>query len=193
MKNHLISFRRRAVAGFLVCLCCAAASGCGGGMRYEKFTAKDPDLGISVDHIAGWLVLETKGSKKSYSDVNFTTPANARALMSVTSLPLKKGSETPPAYADELLSKRKRLPHFNLDSRKDLQVAGKPGIELTMSYDKPADIYSTKDELIAVREKLAIFSDGTKLYVVKYTNINSDFASYDKGYEHMLSTLKLLH
>ena len=173
-------------------------SGCSENVKYEKYSSKDPALGITVDYISGWKAAEQTGAYGSFTQTVFYEPSIAnkplKAMMVVTVEPsdkIKISSPTLEKVELDLVGRRMKFKDSKVMSKTGFDICGEKGIDIKMSYRALDNIESIKGKLMPVAEHVIMFKKGEKFYTLRYENLSSEFDKYDKAFYHCARSLKL--
>lgn len=168
-----------------------------GGLKYEKYSSKDPELGITMDYISGWRYNEHRGSFDSYAHVLFYESERKgkdfKAGIAVTAEKSSKVKFKPltiEAMADDLLNKTMKFEDAKVLSRSKIRLLKEDAIEIRLAYRTLDKIYSVDAKLIPVKERIVIFKSGDKFYTLRYENTEEEFSRFDKAFTHCIKTLR---
>lgn len=171
--------------------------GLAGGLKYEKYSSKDPELGITMDYISGWRHSEHRGSFDSYAHVLFYEPKREgkdyKAGMAVTAQKESKVEFRPltiETAADDLLKKRMQFKEAKLLSRSKTKLLGEAAVDIRLAYRKLDKLYSVDAKLIPVKERVVIFKRGNKFYTLRYDNTEEEFKKLDSAFTHCIKSLR---
>ncbi|MBM3251363.1 MAG: hypothetical protein FJZ11_01090 [Candidatus Omnitrophica bacterium] len=173
-------------------------SGCFSQFKYEKYSSKDPSLGINIKYIAGWKFHEQKGAYGSFAQVVFHEPdrkdKTIKASMSVTVEDSSKVKFSPTdlkGMEEDLLGKRMKLPEARVVSSARKNFLGVAAKDIGLTYRAPDKVYSLDAKLVPLQERIIIFKKDDKFYTVKYQNTPEDFAKFNQAFNHITKTLKI--
>lgn len=170
--------------------------GCSQKLKYENFSRQDAELNLSLDYPAGWLAKEHRGS--NYLQVIFAEPKRQDKIFKAAIIVTIK--EEPPAMtleavAGDLLQKRRQFKESKLlgKSKKRLPNLNTEVVELLLSYRTLERLYQYKKDakIIPLKERIALFKEGAKIYTVTYLNTREEFNRFNPAFTHSLKTLKI--
>lgn len=168
------------------------------GVKFEKYTGRDPLLNISMDYISGWQYNETRGSYNSYAQVMFFPfekgRESPRAIMAVTVKDSSKAEFTPrtiDAVIDDLLAKRMQFKDAEVLSKSKTKLLNTEAAVIELSYLAPENLLNVNSGLIPVKEKVVIFKKEKYFYFLRYQNSAEDFNQFNKAFIRILRSLKL--
>lgn len=174
-------------------------SGCSGTIKYEKYSGRDPLLGITIDYVSGWAAAEQTGAYGSFAQAVFYEPKienkPLKAMMVVTVERVDKVKLASPTLEKmelDLVGRRMKFDDSKVVSKAGFSVLGEEGVDIKMSYRAlDNNIDSMKAKLVPVTERVVMFKKADKFYTVRYENISSDFDKYDRAFYHCAKSLKL--
>lgn len=168
-----------------------------GGLRYDRYSSKDPELNIKMDYISGWSYSESRGSYGSYAQVQFIEPRrkdkNLSASMVVTvkrSSKIKFQPQTIKGMEDNLLEKRLQFENAKVVSKSKTKLLGIEAIDIELAYKTLDKDDSIDAKLIPVRERIVIFKRGDRFYTLRYNNTEEEFKKFDRAFTHCIKTLR---
>ncbi len=166
-------------------------AGCAGKIEYTKYTAKDPELRLSVDVVQGWDAREYRGSHDSFAEVVFLEPARKdkprRALLAIQAQPAAGRSAR--QFLDALIAKSRAMPGWKLGATGKRTVAGAPAVTAELSYLGPTTPNTISLNLKPMRENVAVLVQGNTLYLVRYENMAVAFDRFAPAFQRALDSL----
>ena len=180
-------------------MCMLICSSCGKlGFKYEKYSSKDPDLGIAMDYLSGWHFAEQRGSYGSFNQVVFYDAGDKnkgyRGSMVVTvknSSKIDLSSPTVEAAVEDLLGKRMKFKDAQVLSRTPMTFLNTKATNILISYKTLDNFESLDAKLIPIKERVIIFKKNDKFYIIRYENRIEQFDKFSKAFSHIIKTLKL--
>ena len=137
------------------------------GVKFEKYSSKDPMINVSMDYVAGWKHDETRGSYSSYAQVIFFPEGgrkSSRALIDLTVKDNSKAGITPltlDAAENGLLAKRMQFKDSRILSKSKIKIMDSDATVIELAYLTLEDMRNAKSKLILVKEnKLTLSLDG---------------------------------
>jgi hypothetical protein len=168
------------------------------GVKFEKYSSKDPLINISMDYISGWQYDETRGSYSSYAQVMFFPfkkgQKSPKTIMVVTVKDSSRMEFTPltvEAAADDLLAKRMQFKEARVLSKSKMKLLNTEAIAIELSYLTLGNLLSVNSKLIPVKEKVIIFKKNNNFYFLRYENSAEEFDKYSSAFMHMVKTIKI--
>lgn len=175
----------------------AFSQGCSPRIVYERYSVKDSEIGVELDHISGWAISESRGGNGAYSQVMFLEPVRQgkplRATMVVTTYRSDKVDLKPASnekFAEDLMAKRLKLDQAKFLGRSEAEFLGSKNIVADFSYRLPDNPESLDAKLIQVTERAIMFLKGDRYYVLRYVNTSVEFNVFEKAFWHCVRTLK---
>ena len=178
----------------------ASLFGCSSGFKYARYSSSDPEINIKMDYLAGWKFTEDRGAKNSYAQVVFIEPLETRkekplgASLAVTVIDSSNIGVSPATIetvADDIVKKRLMFSGAKVMSRSDMKMRNRKAVDILLSYKRTDKIYSYNPKMVSVKERIVIFEDGTKFYMIKYKAREEPFEKYNKAINHCVSSLRL--
>ena len=165
------------------------------GMKYEQYSSKDPELNLTMDYIAGWRYIESRGSYNSYAQVQFLGPlqqdfAPSFAVTMEPRLKVKFRPLTIEGLANDLVVKRMKLKEAEVLSRSKIKLSGLDAIDITLAYKKPDKLRSIDAKFVPFKERVVIFQKQDKFYSAQYVNPTREFSRFARQFSHCLKTIK---
>lgn len=168
------------------------------GVKFEKYTSKDPLINITIDYISGWQCNETRGSSNSYAQAMFFPfikgQKSPRAIMVVTVKDSSKINLTPPtveAAAEDLLTKRMQFKDAKVLSKSKMKILDTEAMVLDLSYLTLENLLNVDSKLTPVKEKVIIFKKNNNFYFLRYENSAEEFDKYNSAFAHIVNTIKI--
>jgi len=168
------------------------------GVKFEKYSSKDPLINISMDYIKGWQYSETRGSYGSYAQVMFFQfkkgEKGSRVIMEVTvkdSSKIQLAPLTLQKVVDDLLAKRMMFKDAKVLSKSNMSLLNTDAIMIELSYLTLENLLSVNSKLIPVKEKVIIFKKNNNFYFLRYENSAEEFDKYSSAFMHMVKTIKI--
>lgn len=168
-----------------------------GGLKYESYSSKDPELNITMDYILGWDYKEHRGSYGSYAQVIFIEPKKEQGLKTHIVVTVKKSSKvkfkplTIEAMWEDLLAKRLKLKDTKVLSKSNRKLLNTKAIDIELAYKTLDKLYRVDAELIPVKERIIIFEKGEKFYTLRYMNREEEFKKFERAFYHCIKTLRI--
>jgi len=170
------------------------------GFKYEKYTAKDPMLGLKVEYIKGWMHGESRGSNNSYAEVFFGEPAKDKStsfkpfmniLVRDIAL-LGAGSKDLDGIADIIISKNIKIHRASEVSlpRARIKLPAGEAVDSSFEFETLDKIYSVGNSKIKVIEREVVLLKDSKAYILSYRNRQEDFSKYSKAFDHFIRSLR---
>lgn len=164
------------------------------GLKFEKYSSRDPELNITMDYILGWNYTEHRGSYGSYVQVMFIEPeAEKGSFKANIVVTVKKSSNlsTVKSMAEDLLAKRLKLKEAKVLSNSKSRILNTEARDIQLAYKALDKLYSTDAKLIPIRERILVLKKGDKSYTLRYTNIEEEFKKFERAFYHCAKTLRL--
>jgi len=190
MKSRKIFFVYLMIGVLMAGLC-----GCS-GLKFEKYSSKDPELKFTLEHISGWKVVEERGAYNSYAQVMFYPLSNIGMSQAMMLVLLEKapkslvGSAALKKAEDDFIAKRMQFKESKVLSRSKISFLGKEATVIEMSYKSLENILKVNSKLIAFKEKVLIFQKNESFYFLIYQNSFEDFERFHSGFTHLVKTLR---
>jgi len=191
-----MEFRRQGVL-FIVLIGAIAMLnlGCGyEGLKYARYSSKDPELNISVDYLADWNFREHRGL--NYASVLFFERSQDKKLKAIIDITVKKSASVKPEMstaalmADKFIAQKLKFKDAKLVARQRMSLGYAQAENILLSYKAPDKLHSLDTKFITVNERLIIFKRGDNFYILRYENTKKDFDKFDKAFMHCVSTLQ---
>lgn len=171
--------------------------GCGGNIKYEKYSSKNPELNFTIDYISGWSHREQIGSYKSFVQVGFYEPITKDkkllAMMVVTvedSSKLGFSPKTLDGMLSDIIRKRMMFDSAKVLSKTAKQVCGERAIDIELSYKALDSFEGLNAKIVPMKERAVIFKKKDKFYTIRYVDLSGDFDKYSKAFGHIVKSIK---
>lgn len=168
------------------------------GVKFEKYSSKDPLINITMDYISGWQNDEVRGSYNSYAQVMFFPfkkgEKGPRTIITVTVRDISKVEFNPltaEAAVGDLLAKRMQFKKSRVLSKSKMKLLNTEAIAIELSYLTLENLLSVNSKLIPVKEKVIIFKKNNNFYFLRYENSAEGFDKYSSAFMHMVKTIKI--
>lgn len=170
--------------------------GCGENLKYERYSSKDPEIGVEADHVSGWLFSEMRGEGNSFAQVVFYEPKKegevsktGMIITVVKAADVKFQPLTVEGMAEDLTSKRLKFKDASVLAKEKTKILGEEAWDILLSYKTLESLYASK--LIPVKERIFLFKKGDKFYSVSYQNTEEDFERIQGAFLHLVKSLKI--
>lgn len=173
-------------------------AGCSPKMRYELYSAKDPELNIALEYPAGWIVQEHKDVKAGYTNVVFIDNDPAKkfrpmiVVMAKKVSSLKDPSMTALAFGGSIVRTRLRMVPARVLAERKITIAGIPASETVVTYQARERLHASGSPTIPAKETMAVFKKNDVLYVLRFDAGLKDHALYERAFRHAFRTLRFL-
>lgn len=169
--------------------------GCSNRLKFERYSSKDPELNLAMDFVSGWLYSEHRGEKSSYAGVVFyenkkgDVPKALIGLTVRTESKVKLEPKTTEAFAEDIISKRRKFKEMELLSKSYGKFSGIDAVNIIMSYKISDKLYGANAKLISAKERVVVLKKNDKFYTIRYENTAKEFNKFDKAFSHILDSI----
>jgi hypothetical protein len=166
------------------------------GLNYEKYSSKDSELNITLEHVLGWKVVEQRGSYNSYVQAMFYPTGksgDSQAMMVVLAEKSPESAAGPitiEQFADDFVAKRMQFKDAKVLSRSKVTFLGGEAVMVEISYMSLEDLLKVNSKLIGLKEKTLAFKKDGIFYSLNYRNSAEGFGKFEAGFAHLVKTFR---
>ena len=181
---------------FIAGVCMVTLSGCASRFDYERYSSKDPQLGLSMDYVKGWFYKEHRGAAGSYAGVVFYENEGKDVVKALIGLTVRRSPADEPEtqtlddFAEDFISNSRSFKDMRLLSMSKTKLLGLRAVRMELSYKMPDKIYAPKANLVPARESVVIFEKDNKFYTVRYQNAAGKFKKYNGAFNHIIRSIE---
>lgn len=172
-------------------------SGCGGGeFKYAKYINRSPEIGISVDYLDGWKSSEYKEANKKYPTVSFLPLKEKGPLYILVDIMKTENLGISPvtldAVAKDTIAKRSKFPEAKLLSKEKIRLLGTEGKDIQMSFEMTENLHTLNSKSIATKARMIVLRKNDAFYVLKLIARQEDFEKYNRAFNHIIRTFRII-
>ena len=173
-------------------------SGCSGGMKYEKYSAVDPKLNLSMEYIKGWTCTVQYGSLDSFVQAVFCEPGKDGIFAGIMAVTVKDSSKagfspkTIDGMLEDLIRRHMKYNSAKVVSKTRRNILGEDAFDVKFSYRSLNSFESAKAKIVPMKERVIIFKKDDKFYSIRYETLAENFNKYEKAFDHIVKSIKFL-